>query len=187
MSPGPIILGIALIGGLLAAAAPTSAQRLGVSPGDTVRITGPSLPSTHGVVVGIAKHAVHVSVDGRTDVVPIGSDTRIEVRRGKRPWGPVKGALLGTAVAIGLGLAWEASDSLERGGCVVVDSSSDGSPIYQCDKDSRNMDQAWLATGAVLGITTGFIIRVPRWLDASTAINVGVAPGRTMRVAVMLH
>ncbi|MEN8377122.1 MAG: hypothetical protein ABFS34_16990 [Gemmatimonadota bacterium] len=155
-----------------------------VASGDTVRVHYGSGAVHEGVVLEVQWPELRIADGADARTIHLDRIGGIDVRRGTRPWGPIKGAAIGVGTALLAGLIWETSDSFEKQGCEIVDRSGNGKPIWgNCDRDGRNLDQWWLISGAAVGFAAGHLIRVPRWVEAE---GVGLAIGRSKDGAVTL-
>jgi len=129
-----------------------------VAPGDTVRVTAPSMDmdDSVGTVAALETDTLTVQVEERADAlyVPLADVTKLEVRRGQKS-NVGKGALIGLGVGalMGVGL-----------GLLVVEGGE------ACDRGVQDCWQAIPAgagllgaVGAGLGALIGLGARIDRW------------------------
>lgn len=178
----PLFL-IALCG---AASAAIAQEVIVPSVGDTVRLRDgvplfPGMARTEtGVLTRMSGDTLMLApLDGPT-ARPwlLRPDSRLSVKRGDRSFGMWKGVLIGTALFAAGGLLYEGSSSLEDRGCVVVDRSLSGRPIYRCEKDRREAGVLVLPLGAIVGGLAGHLIRLDRWVDVDRE-RLGLGLGRS--------
>ena len=134
-----------------------------IAPGDTVRVTAPSMDmdGSVGTVAALETDTLTVQVEDRADAlyVPLADVTKLEVRRGRKS-NAGKGALIGLGVGAVVGVALGfAACAGESGGAL-------------CNSDTGEDTSVALAAllgayGAVLGTGIGALIglaaRTDRW------------------------
>lgn len=143
-----------------------------VAPGDTVRIGYGGGRVIEGIVRQVRGDELRVADAMSERTIHLDATSRVAVRRGSRPWGPIKGGAIGLGAAVAAGLIWESTDSFEKQGCEPDPFFGIGTH-HDCDRPRRNMDQWWLITGAAVGVAVGRLIRVSRWVEAAAP---GVSP-----------
>lgn len=150
----------------------TAQEPVLLSVGDTVRLRG-GLPlftgvvrTERGILTGRSRDTLMLAPLDGSSARPwlLRPDSRLSVKRGERSFGVWKGALLGTAIFAAGGLIYENSQSREEQGCVVVDRSVNGSPIYRCEKGRREAGVLVLPVGAIVGGLAGHLLRRDRWV-----------------------
>lgn len=143
-----------------------------LSVGDTVRLRG-GLPlftgvarTERGILTGRSGDTLMLAPLHGSSARPwlLRPDSRLSVKRGERSFGVWKGVLLGTAIFAAGGLIYENSQSREEQGCVVVDRSVSGRPIYRCEEDRREAGVLVLPVGAIVGALAGHLIQRDRWV-----------------------
>jgi hypothetical protein len=145
-----------LLAAILAAAASSriaaqATERL--EPGQRVRVTAPTISSTHivGVFAHMAADTLVVETDGRAWHFPHASLTRVDVHRGRQS-NAAKGALYGSLIGAGIGAVALGSSSLcaetlevPGGRCALIGAGGGG------------------VGGLLLGAIVGALIKTDRW------------------------
>ncbi len=134
-----------------------------IAPGDTVRVTAPSMDMDEsvGTVAALETDTLTVQVEDRADAlyVPLADVTKLEVRRGQKS-NAGKGALIGLGVGAVVGVTFGfVACAAENGGSVCTNDVGESSPFA--------FAAATGAYGAVLGTGIGALIglaaRTDRW------------------------
>ena len=156
-----------------AASAALPAQHRPVAVGDTVRVRN-AVP----LLTGRANAGVLVQLTSDTLVLrPLANletstwllreGSRLSVKRGQKPFGVIKGMLIGAVLAIAGTLIYEGGDDPAARGCDIV-GYNNGNPIYaNCDKDRREAGELIIPVSAIIGGVAGYIIKRDRWIDVA--------------------